>query len=114
MHELAITESVVERVLERTTGRQVACVHLRVGRLSGVVPDAMLFCFDLATSGTSIEGATLDIVEIPGRAHCRACDAEFELPDLILLCPCGSADVAVLSGKELEISSVDLVAQPCA
>ena len=64
MHELAITESVVDMVLERTPGRQVACVHLKVGRLSGVVPDAMRFCFDLATSGTAIEGATLDIVEI--------------------------------------------------
>ena len=51
---------------------------------------------------------------MPGRAHCRTCAREFDLPDLILLCPCGSADVAVLSGAELEISSVDLVAQPCA
>ncbi len=114
MHELAITESVVDMVLDRTPGRQVACVHLKVGRLSGVVPDAMRFCFDLATSGTAIEGATLDIVEIPGQAHCRGCDSDFDLPDLILLCPCGSADVGVLSGRELEISSVDLVAQPCA
>lgn len=114
MHELAITESVVDMVLDRTPGRQVACVHLKVGRLSGVVPDAMRFCFDLATSGTALEGASLDIVEIPGRAHCRVCDSDFALPDLILLCPCGSADVGVLSGRELEISSVDLVAQPCA
>ncbi len=114
MHELAITESVVDMVLERTPGRQVARVHLRVGRLSGVVPDAMRFCFDLATSGTAMEGATLDIIEIPGRAHCRTCDAEFDLPDLILLCSCGSADVGILRGQELEISSVDLVAQPCA
>ena len=45
MHELAIAESVVASVLEHTGGRRVAVVRLRVGRLAGVVPDALSFCF---------------------------------------------------------------------
>ena len=64
MHELAIAESVVATVLERTGGRQVSVVRLRVGRLSGVVPDALTFCFELATAGTPLEGATLEIEEV--------------------------------------------------
>ena len=56
MHELAITQSVVEAVTERTGSAPVASVRLRVGRLAGVVPDAMRFCFELVTAGTPLEG----------------------------------------------------------
>jgi hydrogenase nickel incorporation protein HypA/HybF len=108
MHELAIAESVVDAVLERTGDRPVGIVRLQVGRLSGVVPDALLFCFDLATAGTPLEGATLQIDEPTGRAHCRTCDTEFVLDDPFLLCGCGSADVEVLGGRELQVTSVDV------
>jgi hydrogenase nickel incorporation protein HypA/HybF len=108
MHELAIAESVVSTVLERTEGRRVTLVRLRVGRLAGVVPDALTFCFDVATTGTALEGAALELVEELGRAHCRTCAGDFELTDAFLLCPCGSADVEVLSGRELSVTSVEV------
>ena len=108
MHELSIAQSVVDTVLERTGERHVTTVRLQVGRLSGVVADALLFCFDLATAGTPLEGATLEIEEPTGRAHCRDCGAEFAVQDLILLCNCGSADVEVMSGRELQLTSVEV------
>lgn len=114
MHELAITENVVDMVVGRTAGRRIASVHLQVGRLSGVVPDAMRFCYEIATSGTTLEGSTLEIDETPGRASCRTCGGDFETEDLILLCPCGSADVRIVSGKELLVTSVEMVVEPCA
>jgi hydrogenase nickel incorporation protein HypA/HybF len=114
MHELAITQSVVDMVVERMAGRRIATVRVRVGELSGVVPDAMLFCYDVLTAGTDLEGSRLEIERTPGIGHCRDCDQDFALPDLIMLCPCGSADVALLGGRELEVASVDLVAEPCA
>jgi len=109
MHELSIAESVVEAVLERTGDRHVRTVRLQVGRLCGVVPDALMFCFELATAGTALEGAALEIDNPSGRAHCRECDADFILPDLILLCDCGSADVEVTAGRELHVMSVEVV-----
>lgn len=108
MHELAITQSLVDAVTEHTGGAPVVAVHLRVGRLSGVVPDAMRFCFELVTEGTPLHGAVLDIDEPAGRAHCRSCGDVFGLCDLVLLCPCGSADVVVLAGRELAIASVEV------
>lgn len=108
MHELAIAEAVVERVLNRTDGRPVSRVRLQVGQLSGVVADALSFCFELATVGTSLEGALLDIDEIEGAAHCRTCDQDFAVPDLLLLCPCGSANVEVVAGSELAVTSVEV------
>lgn len=107
MHELAIAESVVSSVLERVDG-PVSVVRLRVGRLAGVVPDALTFCFELATAGTALEGATLEIEEWPGRAHCRTCEQDFSLEDPFLLCSCGSADVELLSGRELSVTSVEV------
>ncbi|MBA2531400.1 MAG: hydrogenase maturation nickel metallochaperone HypA [Nocardioidaceae bacterium] len=47
MHELAITQSIVDAVTDQTAGATVAAVHVRVGRLSGVLPDAMRFCFEV-------------------------------------------------------------------
>jgi hydrogenase nickel incorporation protein HypA/HybF len=113
MHELAITQSVVDMVVERTAGRQVSLVRLEVGGLSGVVPDAMEFCYELLISGTPLEGSTLVIDQTRGAAHCRSCGRDFALSDLILLCPCGSAEVDVVAGRELKVLFVELVAEPC-
>ncbi len=109
MHELSIAESVVEAVLERTEGRPVRVVRLRVGKLAGVVPDALMFCFELATVGTLLEGAALIIEQPVGRIQCRSCGCESVREDMILLCDCGSADVDVTSGRELQVSSVEVV-----
>jgi hydrogenase nickel incorporation protein HypA/HybF len=108
MHELAITQGVVDAVTERTGTAPVTSVRVRVGRLSGVVPDAMRFCFELVTAGTPLDGASLEIEQPEGRGRCRTCGAEFGLADLILLCDCGSADVEVLAGRELAVASVVL------
>jgi hydrogenase nickel incorporation protein HypA/HybF len=108
MHELAITQSIVEMIVERTDGASVTAVHLRIGKVSGVVPDALRFCFDLVADGTPVQGARLEIDEPPGRARCRACGATFSVDDLVVLCACGSADVEVLGGDELLVSAVEL------
>jgi hydrogenase nickel incorporation protein HypA/HybF len=108
MHELAITQSVVDAVCDRAAGRRVRVVRVRVGDLTAVVPDAMRFCFELAAEGTAADGARLDIESRPGAARCRACGLDFAVPDLILLCPCGSADVQVTAGRELQIVSMEV------
>jgi hydrogenase nickel incorporation protein HypA/HybF len=108
VHELAIAESVVDTVTQRLPGATVTCVHLEIGALSGVVADSIRFCFDLATEGTALAGARLEITEPPARCRCRACGAEFQPDSPIVLCPCGSPDVAVLAGEELKIVSVEV------
>lgn len=108
MHELSITQSVVDAVCERAAGRTVHSVKVQVGALTAVVPEAMRFCFELVVEGTVAQGARLDIEERPGAAHCRGCGADIVLADLILLCPCGSADVAVTGGRELQIISMEV------
>jgi hydrogenase nickel incorporation protein HypA/HybF len=108
VHELAITEGLVDAVTERLPGAKVTCVRLEIGALTGVVADSVMFCFDLVTEGTDLEGAKLEISRLPGRCQCRACGHGFEPDGPIALCPCGSAEVTVLAGQDLRITSVQV------
>jgi hydrogenase nickel incorporation protein HypA/HybF len=108
VHELAITEGVVDAVLARLPGQRITCVKLEIGALSGVVADSVRFCFDLVAEGTSLEGAKLEIAQPPAVCHCRICASDFEPVVPFAICPCGSADVTVLAGEELKITSVQV------
>jgi len=108
VHELAVTESLVDAVSERLPGQRVTCVRLEIGALSGVVADSVRFCFDLVTEGTSLEGARLEIAQPPAQCHCRICGADFGPAGPIVICPCGSAEVTVLAGQDLRILSVQV------
>jgi hydrogenase nickel incorporation protein HypA/HybF len=109
MHELSLCQSVVDTIAERTAGARVTEVRLVVGRLSGVLPDSLRFCFGVVTAGTALQGASLDIDQPSGRLSCASCGCEHDTDDPILLCPCGSAEVTVLRGNELLIRSVEVL-----
>jgi hydrogenase nickel incorporation protein HypA/HybF len=108
VHELSITQSVVDAVCARAGDRPVRSVRVQVGALTAVVPAAMEFCFALVVEGTVAEGARLDIERLPGAGRCRTCGADIVLGDPIRLCPCGSADVDVTAGRELQILSMEV------
>jgi hydrogenase nickel incorporation protein HypA/HybF len=103
MHELGITRSIVAIVAEHAGGRKVTRVTLDVGRLSGVMSEAIRFSFDVVSQGTCLEGTRLDIRDIDGRGRCRACDAEFATPTLFTPCACGSCDIERIAGEELKV-----------
>ena len=108
MHELGIVRNIVAIVGEAAKGRPVRRVTLEVGKLSGVMSEAIAFCFDVASEGTALEGASLEILEIEGRARCGSCGAEFAMPTLFTPCPCGSRRFERLQGEELKIKSMEL------
>src|SRR6478609_1103547 len=66
MHGLGVMQAVVDEVTERLGDLPVTSIHLAVGRISGVEPDALRLCFELATSVTTMDGAVLTIEEPPG------------------------------------------------
>jgi hydrogenase nickel incorporation protein HypA/HybF len=112
MHELGITHNIVAIVAEHAKGRPVSRVVLEVGTLAGVMTDAIRFCFDVVADGTPLKGATLEILRIEARGHCRTCGAEFTQETLFSPCPCGSRDIERLRGEELRIKEYELVAAP--
>ena len=109
MHELGIAREIVEMVAARAGGARVTRVVLEIGKLAAVLPDAIQFCFDLCVEGTTLEGASLRIVETPGRALCRDCGREVALDRPFGLCACGSSDLEWLSGEELKVKEFEVI-----
>jgi hydrogenase nickel incorporation protein HypA/HybF len=121
MHELSIAVRLVEAAEEAAAGAgatRVRRVSVAVGALSGVVPGALLFAYDVAASGTLLEGSELVIDEMPASVYCAACDLESVLVDVLdRHCPrCGAWKVELRGGRELDIMSLEVEVQeeaPC-
>ena len=112
MHELSIAQGLLEIIEQEARpypGARVTRVHLRIGKLSAVVPDALRFAFEAITQGGIAEGAVLEIEEVPLTIRCHQCDEVFTIDDPFMLCPqCEGTDVEMLSGRELEIRSMEI------
>jgi hydrogenase nickel incorporation protein HypA/HybF len=115
LHELAIADSVVQIASRHADGRQVTKVYLKVGHLRQVVPSALTFSFELVAQGTPVEGAELELEEIPVAGKCRRCGMENHPALFPLQCvACGALDLEVLQGEELYVESLELEEQPAA
>jgi hydrogenase nickel incorporation protein HypA/HybF len=109
MHEFSIASAVVDTAVKHAAGRRVRVVSLRCGRLRQVVPDALDFAFGIVARETVCEGARLDQELVAARLRCGACGRGWEIDVPAFRCPtCGTADVAVLSGEELEVESIEV------
>lgn len=108
MHELGITRNIVAIVCDAAKGRKVHRVTLEIGQLSGVMGEAIEFCFETVAKGTLLEDATLEIQRITGRARCNECGSEFEQATLFASCHCGSRRLTRLQGEELRIKSMEV------
>jgi hydrogenase nickel incorporation protein HypA/HybF len=109
MHELAIVEGIISGVRERVGEARVTRVLLEVGLLSGVVPDSLRFFFEACTQDTALQGAAVEIDEIPAEGRCRTCAARFAARDFLALCPCGSAEVELEGGQQLVVKAVEVI-----
>jgi hydrogenase nickel incorporation protein HypA/HybF len=109
MHELSITQEIIEAVLEKAGAAQVTRVVLEIGKLSAVLPDAVRSCFALCTEETPLQHTTLEIIETPGVARCVACGAQVLLSRPFGRCACGSSDLQWQSGEELRILEMEVI-----
>lgn len=112
MHELSIAHQLVEMAAEaaREAGMgKVHAVHVRLGVLSGVVKEALLFAFDVAAQGTAVEGARLVVEDVPVKVFCGPCREERVLPQPFpIRCPvCGQRTGEVLEGREIELYALE-------
>jgi hydrogenase nickel incorporation protein HypA/HybF len=109
MHELSIAQAVADVALRHARGRRVAKVEVRVGHLRQVVPAALGFAFELVATGTALEGAELELIEVEAGGRCRSCGADGAFPAFPLQCQaCGSWDVEVARGEELLVESLEI------
>jgi hydrogenase nickel incorporation protein HypA/HybF len=113
VHELSIAMSIVEMAQEesdRRGGVQVNSVHLKLGALSGVVEDALLSSFEIASADTPLQGSRLLIETVPVSVYCPNCRSPQRLNSIqSFSCPeCGTLTPEVLSGRELEVVALEI------
>ena len=113
MHELSIAMSIVELAeeeSERRGGVHITAVHLRLGRLTGVVKDALLSSFEIACEETALAGSQLVVEEVPGVIFCSACNSRHAVDSAHWFsCPeCGGLATEIVEGKELEVVSLEV------
>jgi len=111
MHELGIAQNIVEIAVPYANGGRIRRVTLEIGQLSAVLPDAIQFCFQIVAQGTPLEGASLQVIQVPGLANCRRCGATIPLEEPFGICSCGSTDLAIIQGNELTIKQLELEEQ---
>ena len=116
MHELSIAMSLVDVAVEEAHlqgGARVLAIHLKLGRLCGVVPEALSSAFELAREGTELEGCALVIDEVPIVIDCQVCRAPRPAQSIQNLCcdVCGTPSMDLISGRELELFALE-VAEP--
>lgn len=113
MHEMSIAQSILEIVLEEAKAHgaeQVASVKLRIGQMTGVVPDSLSFCWGLLTEGGPAEESVLEIETVPLKAACRDCGAEFSVEKAVFKCPeCESGEIEITQGRDLTLQSIEAV-----
>jgi hydrogenase nickel incorporation protein HypA/HybF len=114
MHELSIAISIVEAATEeaaRHGAPYVEAVHLRLGRLSGVVARALESSFEMASAGTPLAGSRLVIEEAPILIYCAVCEAtSAPVADRFVCASCGTPSADVVQGREIEVFALELPA----
>ncbi len=112
MHELSIAMGIVEAAMDEAQRRavKVSAVHLRLGALSGVVKDALLFSYEVACQDTPLQGSQLIVEDMPVIVFCPQCKDTRKLESVQLFqCPeCGTPTMDVRQGKELEVFALEV------
>lgn len=109
MHEFDLSSAVVATVRKHARGRRVTHVTLRVGRLRQVVKDTLEFYLVIVGKDTEVEGATLEIIDVPAVLRCKTCKNEWEIEIPAFICPtCGPGNVEVATGEEFMVESIEV------
>jgi hydrogenase nickel incorporation protein HypA/HybF len=112
MHELSIALSLVDLAQEEAErlGGRVCALHIRIGALAGVVPEALLASYEMACAETPLEGSRLVIEDVPVVVYCPTCLAERKLSSVQFFCcaECGTPTPQVERGRELELVAMEI------
>ena len=106
---MEIIEIATSAIPEEMKGTPVEKVVVKIGKLSSIVSESLRFCFDIGVKDTVLNEAVLVIEEIPVVAKCKDCDHKWVIDNPSFSCvKCESSSIEILSGKELEVSSLEI------
>jgi hydrogenase nickel incorporation protein HypA/HybF len=110
MNEVSVAQGLLKDLQQESKRHgvsHVSRVHVRIGSLRNIAPEALTFAFEEVSEGTVAEGAELNIGVVPAKGRCDKCDIDFDVKtdNPGFPCPqCGGMGGQLISGKELEIA----------
>lgn len=119
MHELSMADAMVKTVLdvaEKNDATEILEVTIEVGKLTMLNPEQLKFLLDVLVENTLLEGAEINIVELPVEVKCNSCEytglADMDGSDhylAIVKCPeCGERNVEVIAGRECNVKNIKI------
>ncbi len=113
MHEASIIMSILDTVThqcQKEGYHSISSISLQIGKASGILPDALLFAFDIAKAETIARDAELIIDKVPIGGICSKCNKEFDTDEAFIFeCPyCGSDSVKITRGYEMNIIEMEV------
>jgi hydrogenase nickel incorporation protein HypA/HybF len=112
MHELSVAQEIlgiVNQYVPEPRSNNIKSVKVRIGKLSNILTDSLIFCFEAIIGDTPLKGAKLEIIEIPVKISCAFCRKVSEIEPPIFACPnCGHNQIRIVSGTELRVDEIEL------
>jgi len=112
MHELAITQSMLDLVLEqakKAKAKRIGKINLVIGELSGIVDECVEFYFEFLSKDTIASGATLSFKKTPIQVRCSNCGQLFTPKEFDWSCPsCQNSGMEIVTGNELYVESIEV------
>ncbi len=112
MHEMSIAINIVDIAVDtalKSDAKKINEIVVDIGRLAGIIPESLLFCYDSACKDTIAEGSQLKLNIIQAKAVCDSCGFEFDADSPVPLCPkCDDFVLRVNGGRELKIKSINV------
>lgn len=112
MHELAVTQSVLDIALRHAgeqNARRITDLYLVIGQWSSIVDDSVQFYWDIISAGTIAQGATLHFRRVPAELVCLDCGQVYQPTGEELICPqCAGTRLRLRQGDELQLEAIDI------
>ncbi|MCR8677301.1 hydrogenase maturation nickel metallochaperone HypA/HybF [Campylobacter sp. S4:11] len=110
MHELSITESLLELCEEYAQEKVIEEVHVKIGRLSGVEPPLLQRSFETFKENSPLCKNAKFIMHIQEVVvECQKCHFSGALENNIFWCPkCEDKDLKIIDGEELYLMQLVL------
>jgi hydrogenase nickel incorporation protein HypA/HybF len=112
MHEMSLAQALIDQVIELAQKEdcgKVLSVDVSIGALSGVMREALEFCFPVVARGTALEHTRLNVTEVPLKAECGDCRRISSPKPFEVTCShCGSMNIIVTEGKDFKLVSLEV------
>ena len=113
MHEGNFTGQIVQAImfeLKKYPDHKPKRIKVKVGEMLHLDRESIKMHYLVLTKGTALEGAEIDLEEIPVNVYCWQCNRMGCVKDhhMPICSNCSSTDVEVMSGNEILVDSIDL------